>query len=118
MSLGTEKLKGVVATLAQLITSAIKADVNKDGKIDTVEIFSIVQFFVVKVVSIYGSFDQALSELKELDNTERAELVQVFNSNFDLDNDQVEQLLEEWLVVVDKAITLSTKTAALLKPKQ
>lgn len=118
MSLGTEKLKGVVATLAQLITSAIKADVNKDGKIDTVEIFSIVQFFVVKVVSIYGSFDQALLELKELDNTERAELIAVFNSNFDLDNDQVEQLLEEWLVVVDKAITLSTKTAALLKPKQ
>ena len=118
MSLGTEKLKGVVATLAQLITSAIKADVNKDGKIDTVEIFSIVQFFVVKVVSIYGSFDQALLELKELDNTERAELIAVFNSNFDLDNDQVEQLLEEWLVVVDKAITLSTKTAAFLKPKQ
>lgn len=118
MSLGTEKLKGVVATLAQLITSAIKADVNKDGKIDTVEIFSIVQFFVVKVVSIYGSFDQALLELKELDNTERAELIAVFNSNFDLDNDQVEQLLEEWLVVIDKAITLSTKTAAFLKPKQ
>lgn len=118
MSLGTEKLKGVVATLAQLITSAIKVDTNKDGKIDTVEIFAIVQLFVVKIVSVYGSLDQALLELKDLTNEERAELVSVFNSNFDLENDQVEQLLEEWLVTIDKAITLSTKTAALLKPKQ
>lgn len=118
MSLGTEKLSGVVRTLAQLITSAIKVDANKDGKIDTVEIFAIVQFFVVKVVSVYGSFDQALLELKDLTHEERAELIQVFNSEFDLENDQVEKLLEEWLVIIDQAITISSKTAALLKPKQ
>lgn len=118
MSLGTEKLKGVVATLAQLITSAIKADVNKDGKIDTIEIFSIVQFFVVKVVTIYGTFDQALLELKDLTHEERAELIKVFNDEFDLPNEQLEQILEEWLVIVDKAVTLSSKTATFLKPKQ
>lgn len=118
MSLGTEKLTGVVRTLAQLITSAIKVDTNKDGKIDTVEIFAIVQFFVVKIVSVYGSFDQAIAELKDLTHEERTELVKVFNEEFDLTNDQLEQLLEEWLLVIDKGVTLSSKTASLLKPKQ
>ena len=118
MSLGTEKLTGVVRVLSQLLTSAVKVDTNKDGKIDAVEIFSIVQFFVVKVVSIYGTFDQAIAELKELSHEERAELIKVFNDEFDLPNDQLEQILEEWLTIIDKAVTLSSKTAALLKPKQ
>lgn len=118
MSLGTEKLTGIVRVLAQLLTSAVKVDTNKDGKVDAVEIFSIVQFFVVKVVSIYGTFDQALLELKDLTHEERAELIKVFNDEFDLPNEQLEQILEEWLVIIDKAVTLSSKTATFLKPKQ
>jgi hypothetical protein len=118
MSLGTEKLQGVVKTLAQLISATVKIDANKDGKIDTIEIFSIVQFFVVKVVSIYGTFDQAMLELKDLTNEERAHLIEVFNSEFNLPNVEVEKLIQDWLVVINQAVTLSIKTADLVKPKQ
>jgi hypothetical protein len=62
------------------------------------------------VIAIYGTLPAALAELKDVDSVERAELVKVFNENFDLSDDVVESLLEEWFVLIDQVITLSSKT--------
>jgi hypothetical protein len=84
--------------------------VNGNGIVDTSEIFGIVQVLVFKVIAIYGTLPAALAELKDVDSVERAELVKVFNENFDLSDDVVESLLEEWFVLIDQVITLSSKT--------
>lgn len=115
MALGIENLTPTIRTLAQLITTATNIDSNKDGKIDTAEMLSIVQIFVMKVISVYGSISEAVNELKDVDSEERTILVKVFNEEFDLKNDVVEELIEEWLVVIDQLITLGSKTSAHFK---
>jgi hypothetical protein len=114
-TIGIEKLTPTIRTVAQLITALTKIDANKDGNIDTAEIFAIVQVFVMKVVAVYGSLPAALAELKDVDSTERKELVKVFNEEFDLSNDVLEGLIEEWLVIVDQLVTLGLKTASHFK---
>lgn len=110
MSLGIEKLKPTIKVLAQLISSVSSADANQDGKIDAAETFSIVQVFVMKLISVYGSLSGALAELKDLDAQERKELITAFNEAFDLTDDVVEELIEEWLVTIDQVATLGAKT--------
>jgi Ca2+-binding EF-hand superfamily protein len=110
MSLGIENLKPTIKVLAQLISTISKADSNKDGKIDTAEMFGIVQVFVMKLISIYGSLGQALLELKDLDSKERTELIKAFNESFDLENDLTEEIIKEWLVTIDQVATLGAKT--------
>lgn len=110
MSLGIEKLKPAIQHLAQLISASTKVDVNGDGIVDTAEIFGIVQVLVFKVIAIYGTLPDALAELKDVNSSERAELVKLFNEDFDLADDVIEGLLEEWFVIIDQVITLSTKT--------
>jgi hypothetical protein len=115
MSIGIEKLKPAVKHLAQLISSSTQIDVNGNGKIDTAEIFGIVQVLVFKVISIYGTLPDALNELKNVDSAERTELIKLFNEEFDLKNDVVESILEEWFLLIDQAVTLSVKTASHFK---
>lgn len=110
MSLGIENLKPTIKVLAQLISSISSADSNQDGKIDAAEMFGIVQVFVMKLITIYGSLSEAMTELKDLDSQERKELIAAFNEAFDLKNDVVEELIEEWLVVIDQVSTLGVKT--------
>jgi len=110
MSLGIEKLKPTIQHLAQLISAFTKVDVNGNGKIDTAEIFGIVQVLVFKVISIYGTLPDALAELKDVNSAERTELIKLFNEEFDLADDVLESLLEEWFLIIDQVITLSTKT--------
>jgi hypothetical protein len=107
---GIDKLTVLVKTLAQLISTAVKVDANKDGKIDAVEIFSIAQFVVVKAISVYGSLDGTVAEFKDLDAQEKKQLIEAFNEEFNLPNVEVEKLIEEWLVVINQLATLSTKT--------
>ena len=115
MALGIENLTPIIRTLAQLITTTTKIDSDKDGKIDTAEMLSTIQFFIMKIVSVYGSISDALTELKDVDSEERKVLVKVFNEEFDLENDVVEGLIEEWLVIIDQLITLGSKTSSHFK---
>lgn len=110
MSLGIENLKPTVKVLANLISSLSNADSNNDGKFDSAEIFAIVQIFIMKLITVYGSISEALVELKDVDSTERKELIKLFNQEFNLQNDLVEELIEEWLVVIEQLVTLGTKT--------
>lgn len=110
MSLGIEKLKPTIKVLAQLISSVSSVDANQDGKIDAAETFGIVQVFVMKLISVYGSLGEALVELKDVDSQERKELILAFNEAFNLTDDVVEELIEEWLVTIDQVVSLGTKT--------
>lgn len=110
MALGIEKLTPTLRTLAQLITSATKIDANKDSKIDTAEIFSFVQILVMKIVSVYGSLPAALSELQDVDSAERKELIKVFKEEFDLADDVLEGLIEDWITVLNDLVDIFTAT--------
>jgi hypothetical protein len=110
MSLGIENLKPTVKVLAQLISSLSKADSNGDGKIDAAEMFGIVQVFVMRLISVYGSLGDAVLELKDLNSDERKELILVFNEAFVLKNDAGEKLIEEWILLLDQLVNLGSKT--------
>lgn len=115
MSLGIENLKPTIKMLAQLITLSANLDSNKDGQIDTAELLGIVQIFVMKLITIYGSIGEAVKELKDVDSTERTEIIKIFNEEFKLKNEVLEEIIEEWLLITDQLINLGSKTISYLK---
>lgn len=115
MALGIENLKPTIKILAQLITMSTSLDSNKDGKVDTAEMLGIIQIFVMKLITVYGSLGEAIDELKDVDSNERTEIIKIFNEEFKLDNKVLEEIIEEWLLIADQLITLGSKTANYLK---
>jgi hypothetical protein len=96
-----QELKSLVTAFGELITAAAKLDSDKDGKIELTEIFSFVQTLVMKVAGVYGSFPEAIKQLNDVTSEERTEFIDTFASEFELSNDDAEELIEEWLYMVD-----------------
>ena len=76
-------------------------DSDKDGKIELTEIFSFVQTLVMKVAAVYGTFPEAMKQFKDVKSAERKELIVAFADSFNLENNDAEEVIEEWLFVID-----------------
>jgi hypothetical protein len=96
-----QELKSLVTAFGELITAAAKLDSDKDGKIELTEIFSFVQTLVMKVAAVYGSFPEAMKQFKDVKSAERKELIVAFADSFNLENNDAEEVIEEWLFVID-----------------
>ena len=96
-----QELKSLVTAFGELITAAAKLDSDKDGKIELTEIFSFIQTLVMKVAAVYGSFQEAIKQFKDVKSAERKELIVAFADSFNLENKAAEELIEEWLFVID-----------------
>ena len=96
-----QELKSLVTAFGELITAAAKLDSDKDGKIELTEIFSFVQTLVMKVAAVYGSFPYAIKQFKDVKSAERKELIAAFADSFNLENNDAEEVIEEWLFVID-----------------
>lgn len=97
----------LVRDFALLITSAVNIDTNRDGKIDLTEGLIFGQTAIMIVINRYASFAESIQELLKADSERRKELIQVFNDNLDLPNDNVEELLEKTLFFIESFATES-----------
>jgi hypothetical protein len=94
-----------VADIADLISKLIKIDADKDGSISLFEGLNAGQVLIFKVMAQYQKAPEAIEQLRDADSTERKELIKVFNQSFDLDNDEVEDLIEVTIEFLEDTIT-------------
>ncbi len=115
-----EFAKKFIADFAQLFNAALGIDSDKDKKISFIEVGSLLMVLVAKTMANYPTAIQALEEIRDAfagpeKEEERKELVSVFGENFDLPNDEIEELIEDWLFQLVEMYDLIIRTADAFK---
>lgn len=94
-----------VRDLAELVSKALRLDMDGDGNISLTEGLVFGQSLIVSFMKHYDSVKDALEDLKDADSTERKELIRIFSEGFDLDNDEIESLIERTFVFLEDTVT-------------
>lgn len=115
MSIAIDKATKLVETLAKVASTAAAADKNKDGKIDLNETITLVQAFIVEGINVFGDFKEGLDQLRSASGDDMKVLVEAFKTKFDLDNDDLESLIEDWISVVIEVVDIIQYTGKYLK---
>lgn len=97
------------------ITTISNADANRDGIIQTGEIFGALLSVLLKGAQVFDSFEAALRELKEQGNPAREELLAGLAAEFNITNDELELLIEDTLYFIEDGITLTERWVAYTK---
>lgn len=93
---GIEGIKTTAAFVFLVIDKFEEA--LEDNKITVIEGISLIPGIVVKVPGLLEAVPQLGPEFGDLDSEELEELVQYFRDNFDLEDDNVEEIVE---IIID-----------------
>jgi len=84
----------LVRDFATTINAIVTLDKNRDGRIDIGEGSTFAMQLLQAVLRNYSTISEALAQLKDANSAERKELVAVFSDGFDLNDNDLEQLIE------------------------
>lgn len=115
MSIAIDKATKLVETLAKVASLAASIDRNQDGKIDLNETITVVQAFILEGINVFGDFNEGLNQLRNADSEAMKTLVEAFKVKFDLPNDDLESLIEDWISVVLEVVDIVQYTSKYLK---
>lgn len=109
--IGIKQLKKSLTVLAKITGAIDKA--LEDGKVNIAEGIGIA-FKAVDLIGVIKNLKQARAELADLTEPEASELTEHFAKEFDLLNDEAEQMVE---VVIDLALQIVVSMELLPKTK-
>lgn len=95
--IGIEKLKEDITTIVKIIEKVNKS--LEDDKISFTEVIGMA-FTLPDLFKIIKGYKQSFQELKDLTEIEVFELVQHFKTEFDIDNDSAEVMVENIIEVI------------------
>ncbi len=115
--LGVDQVDPIVGFVARTISDVTTIDKDADGRIENHEIL---QLGWSRSQDAFGTFrnwgwKEFVEQLRDLDSEERQAQVQLFAKEFDLRNDEVEFLFEDWMRWLDLGASLVGRTRKLLK---
>ena len=110
-----EQAKLLAETLGKVVSAAVQIDKNKNGKIETMEIFELVQVLGMEIFKVYGDFKEGIDQISNIDSKDFRFLVDAFASKFDLENDEAENLIEKIAYLIADAIELVDEAKEILK---
>jgi hypothetical protein len=110
-----EQAKVLAETLGKVVSAAVQIDKNKNGKIETMEIFELVQVLGMEIFKVYGDFKEGINQIANADSQDFRYLVDAFASKFDLENDDAENLIEKIAYLIADAIELVDEAKEILK---
>jgi len=110
-----EQAKVLAETLGKVVSAAVQIDKNKNGKIETMEIFELVQVLGMEIFKVYGDFKEGIDQISNIDSKDFRFLVDAFASKFDLENDEAENLIEKIAYLIADAIELVDEAKEILK---
>ena len=117
---GIEVASPFVADVADTISKLVRIDSDQDGSISLSEGLVAGQDLIVKVMKHYSTVAEAIGELKDTESEERKELIAVFKTAFSLDDVELEELIEDTVVFIERTasdvISLQKRWSAKLKP--
>lgn len=104
--LGIDVIKKAFSAVFNLVEKVDEA-YQDDQKIDFSEGLSISISTVPELYRVVKSKDELVAQYRDLDSSERKELVEWVKVEFDIDNDSAERKVEafiEWVISTDKFI--------------
>lgn len=108
--LGIGNLTKLVALIAALANMGDKIG-HETGMARWGELFGLVG----AVQSINGlDFKQVMPEIKDLDQSERDQLLALFKTSFDIQDDKLEAVIEEGLGIAEDLVSIYTRSATLV----
>ena len=110
-----EQAKLLAETLGKIVSAAVQIDKNKNCKIETMEIFELVQVLGMEIFKVYGDFKEGINQIANADSKDFRYLVDAFASKFDLENDEAENLIEKIAYLIADAIELVDEAKEILK---
>lgn len=118
--IGIHLVDPVMAFLARFITRLVTIDGNQNGRVEGMEILQFAQQVGFDAFGVFQGFrfPEFWEQLKNADKAERAKLIDTFAKEFDLPNDEVEWLIEDWLRFLDQGAHMVTRTQKLLRKKE
>jgi len=117
---GIENVSPVAEFLGTFVSSIATIDKNKDGKISTLEILNTTQMVAIQGFGISSQVDwkEFREELKDLDPEEVKLVVSHYADTFDLENDQLEWLIEDYLRVLGDFYSVVNRTIDMRDAKK
>lgn len=115
---GIEISKQIIRAIAVVISGLLNIDANKDGKVDLGEGSALAMMLFQQIVANYANFGEFIAEIKDVDSTERKELITVFREGFDMSNDEAEQKVEQTLVDLEEIVTRVSAIAGRFKKEE
>lgn len=95
----------LVRDLAKSVSAAFQIDANKNKKIEPMEWLAFGQVLVVSGFRHYSSAPEAWKDILDANSPERKELIEVFATSFDIENDKLEVLIEDSFRFIERAGT-------------
>jgi len=115
---GSENAEALYGLIGKLAGGLINIDANQDGKVSLLEGGNLVQTVVFQAIGLFsGGTDELKQQLAEhWSNPEiREDWMTRLKNDFDIINDEAEELIEDWLDHVNQTITLIQKTTGFFK---
>ena len=114
------RVKPVTAFLSTLVTRSVAIDSNKDGIIQFMEWLNLLQVTAIDAFKQFVGFDfkEFALQLRDIDPAERKELLDVFKTNFQLNDTEAEFLLEMWLDWLERGVSLYEFTRAYFEKRK
>ncbi len=111
MKLGIENLKNAVVAAINL-AEKVEKNYSDDGKLSFAEALGIGASSFGDILKVIRSGNQIKQEFLDLDSEEKAELIELVNSELDLENDKLELIIErsiDFLVGLEELINIIRK---------
>ena len=102
--LGIENLKKAAKTVIKLSESIEKA--ADDGKVTLAEALGVGVSNFAGIVGVFKNGKEIAREFKDLSQAERDELISYVKQEFDLENDNIEEIVEQAFVTANEVANL------------
>lgn len=107
--------KKFTEVIAEMISAAVDVDRNNDGSYSMGEMWKIVKVLFSHGNQVRKTWKSAFDEISKLKSDQRQEVVKAFKEKFDINNDEAEVLVEDWLDLSLKLLETFERTQKILK---
>lgn len=109
--------KSLTSGLGRAISAFVDIDSNKDGKVSNGEWFAAGQAVFTIVLTNFSSAGVGLQQIKNPTPALRQALAEAFQEGFDIQNNEAEFLVEDFVLWANQGVRLVERAIALRKSK-
>lgn len=107
--------KKFTEVIAEMISAAVDVDRDQDGNYSMGELWKIVKVLFSNGNQVRKTWKSAFGEISKLKSEQRQDVVDAFKEKFDINNDEAELLVEDWLDLSLKLLETFERTQKILK---
>lgn len=113
---GVTALKSVIHFVCLAVKKFEEVDQDRNGKLSLIECLNLITALGLKIPGVFKDIPMVKAEWLDLDDAERAELVQYFQAQFSLEDAKAEEIVELAIEALSDVTGYVSRLRRLLKP--